>query len=166
MLVRAVMRLSVLLLFLVAVTTRAQTPFVSPDGRFEGSITPNVEDGVGQKLWVRSNRPSAPSRLILANNRWLEAQWSPDSRFLAVTNHTDGHISVVLVFGIRASASHKIAEPRLYFISPDPGRYDVKWHVVGWDTQQRSIFLHKSVAGNPAPERQRFAIGHTPLVMP
>ena len=142
----------------------AQDSIPSPDGRFAAYLSRNPTHGIGKQLFVRYSGLSDGRRLLLANDRSMDAQWSPDSRFVAVTNYTDPHISVVLVFAIR---SHGTGAPdaQLLFISPHPGVYDTKWAVSGWDTSHRAILLEKRVAG-AEPQRMRFSIGTTPLQSP
>jgi hypothetical protein len=50
----------------------------------------------------------------------------------------------VYVFGVRAADA---APPQitLYYQSPDPNTYDVRWDVVGWRLGKRSIVLAKEV---------------------
>ena len=45
-----------------------------------------------------ANSPD-PGVLLRQNNRWIDAKWSHDSRFLAI-DHLDGHISDVYVFDV------------------------------------------------------------------
>ena len=145
-------------------TAVAQDSIPSPDGRYVADLSRNPTHGIGKQLFRRYADGRESGRFLLANDRWMETQWSPDSRFLAVTNHTDGHISVVLVFGIRSRGT---AEPdtQLLFVSPSPGVYDTKWAVSGWDTPRRAIMLEKRVAG-AKPQQMRFSIGTTPLALP
>jgi len=145
-------------------TALAQDSIPSPNGRFAAYTATNPMHGIGKQLLVRSAQSRATGRLLLANDRSREAQWSPDSRFLAVTNHTDPHISVVLVFGIHGSPK-AAPDAELLFVSPDPGTFDTKWVVSGWDTPHRAILLEKHVAGVDA-QPMRFSIGTKPLQLP
>src|SRR6202023_2504061 len=77
--------------------------FVSPDKQFEAYTTPNAEDGTGMKLFLRRAGTSDTGSILFANMRWIDSKWSPNSRFLAVVDHSDGHIADVYVFGVRAA---------------------------------------------------------------
>jgi len=145
-------------------TALAQESIPSPNGRFVAYTSANPTHGIGKQLFVRSAHSDAAGRLLLANDRSLGAQWSPDSRFLAVTNHTDPHVSVVLVFGIRSSQK-VVPDAELLFVSPDPGTFDTKWVVSGWDASHRAILLEKHVAG-AEPQPKRFSIGSKSLQLP
>jgi hypothetical protein len=147
-------------------TAVAQDSIPSPDGRFIAYHTPNLRDGLGQRLFVRFARDAAPTRLLLQNDHYtdaIDAQWSPDSQFLAITNHTDPHITVVLVFGIHGDG--QIPDAQLLFVSPEPGAWDIKWFVFGWDISHRSILLEKHVPG-AEPQQRTFRIGTTTLRLP
>jgi hypothetical protein len=63
----------------------------------------------------------------------------PNSNYLAVINHLDGHISDVYVFAVASSN----AAPTLLYHTPDLGKYDVKWEVMDWDVARREIILDK-----------------------
>ena len=90
-------------------------------------------------------------------------KWSPDSRFLAVINHLDGHISDVYVF----SAGAADAAPTLLYHTPDLRTYDIKWEVTGWDAERREIILDKEVKhempGKITHEKVVARIGTEPL---
>jgi hypothetical protein len=75
----------------------------APNGLLEAFTTAKEPDGTGMKLFVRHRRTGAPAVLLLQNDRWIDAKWSPDSRFLAVIDHPDGGIADVYVFGITAA---------------------------------------------------------------
>ena len=129
----------------LTLTTAAQASayehFASPDGKLEAYTTANWPDGTGMKLFLRRAQAHDAGTLLWKNNRWIDAKWSPDSRFLAVVDHFDGHISNVYVFGV-ATAD---AEPRLLYHTPGLGTYDVKWEVMSWDVARREIILRKQV---------------------
>jgi hypothetical protein len=101
--------------------------------------------------------------LLRQNNRWIDAKWSPDSRFLAVMDHLDGYISDVYVFGVAVAD----AGPTLLYHTPDLHTYDVKWEVAGWDASQRQIVLDKEVKqktpGKITHEKIVARIGTEPL---
>jgi dipeptidyl aminopeptidase/acylaminoacyl peptidase len=142
----------------------AQDAIRSPDGRFVAYRTPNPTHGIGKRLFVTFASTNNSGRLLLENDRNMDAQWSPDSKFLAVTNYTDPHITVVLVFQVSDRGS--MPDARLVFISPDPGAWDTKWFVSGWDTSHRTILLEKRVAGEESQAKKRFRIGTKALELP
>jgi len=71
-------------LLLVAKAFAAEHHFVSPNGEFEAYTTAANEDGTGMKLFLRPANSLDAGVLLRQNNRWIDAKWSPDSRFLAV----------------------------------------------------------------------------------
>lgn len=119
----------------------AQSQFVSPNGNFEAYTIPANDDGTGMKLFLRRAKSREPGALLRQNNRWIDANWSPDSRFLAVIDHLDGHISDVYVFAV-ASID---AAPTLLYHTPDLHKYDVKWEVRGWNLTRREVLLDKEI---------------------
>jgi hypothetical protein len=132
--------LAIPLLF-VAEALAGDHHFVSPNGEFEAYTTAANEDGTGMKLFLRPANSRGTSVLLKENNRWIDVKWSPDSRFLAVIDHRDGHISDVYVFGVAAADS----APTLLYHTPDLHRYDVQWEVTGWDVARREVVLEKAV---------------------
>jgi hypothetical protein len=149
--------------------------FVSPNHVFEAYTTPNTEDGTGMKLLLRRFGSSSLGMLLFSNMRWIDVKWSPDSQFLAVIDHSDGHISDVYVFGVEALGSESI-KATLYYHTPNPGTYDVRWDVVGWRLAKRSIILSKEVRDQEREVREHVPsvarstviarIGATPLQPP
>jgi hypothetical protein len=95
--------------------------FISPNREFEAYTIAANEDGTRMKLFLRRANSLAPGVLLRQNNRWIDAKWSPDSRFLAVMDRLDGHISDVYVFGVAVTD----ARPTLLYHTPDLHRYDV-----------------------------------------
>lgn len=161
--------ISSVLLFVV--TAHAERPrVISPNHRFEAYQTDNAPDGTGAKLFLRRANSRDTGVLVFENMRWIDAKWSPDSRFLAVVDHNDGHIADVYVFGVRAADA---AQPQitLYYHTPDPNTYDVRWDVVGWKLRERTIILDKEVRdtnGQKPTYHQKIVahIGDTPLPLP
>ena len=78
-----------------AATASAYDNFVSPNGEFEAYTTANFPEGGGMKLFLRRAHARDTGLLLAQNGRWIDAKWSPDSRFLAVIDHPDGHIADV-----------------------------------------------------------------------
>jgi hypothetical protein len=160
---RAVLVMSLLL---VAKALGDEHHFASPNGEFEAYTIAANDDGTGMKLLLRpANSPDA-GVLLRQNNRWIDAKWSPDSRFLAVIDHLDGHMSDVYVFGVTAAD----AGPTLLYHTPDLHTYDVKWEVAGWDASRRQIVLDKQVKretpGKITHEKIVARIGTEPLKLP
>ena len=128
-------------LLLVAEALAGEHGFVSPNGDFEAYTTPANEDGSGMKLFLRLANSRDTGVLLRQNNRWIDAKWSTDSRFLAVIDHLDGHMSDVYVFGVGADD----AAPRLLYHTPELHTYDVRWDVAAWHAGRREIVLDKQV---------------------
>ena len=137
---------------------------ISPDHRFDAYTIPHNPDGTGMRLFVRAAGSSESGVLLRENDRWIRANWSPDSRFLAVIDGSDGHVTDVFVYRVQASrgtvtkASYasfpSLGElatfaqaPRvvadLWYHTPNPWTYDVQWNVVGWDASRSAILLTK-----------------------
>jgi hypothetical protein len=117
----------------------------APNGLLEAFTTAKEPDGTGMKLFVRHRRTGAPAVLLLQNDRWIDAKWSPDSRFLAVIDHPDGGIADVYVFGITAATPARPAIATLLYHTPELRTYNVQWDVVDWLLNARSIILKKNV---------------------
>jgi len=161
------MRLFSLVVFLIATGTAvAHERYVSPDGKFEAYTTPNFSDGGGMKLFLRPVEWHIEGMLLAQNGRWIDAKWSPDSQFLAIINHPDGHIADVYVLGITTidGCSPTVA---LLYHTPNVLTYDVHWDVVGWRTENREVVLKQEVrdqnAGTGATHTVVAKIGTEPL---
>jgi hypothetical protein len=141
------MRVAVLVaLFVVVGITRASAQhFVSPNGRFEAYTTANLPDGAGMKLLLRAAGSRNEGILLWKNNRWLDARWSPDSQFLAIIDHLDGHIADVYVFGISAPNAAGQPTATLFYHTPELRTYNIQWDVVDWLSNARSIILKQNV---------------------
>ncbi len=144
-------------------TARAYEHFASPDRAFEAYTTANHADGTGMKLFVRRAGSDAAGILLAANDRWLTAKWSPDARFLAVIDHSDGHITDVYVFGVSGSDSSPAPGVALYAHNPHPGTYDVMWELAGWDLRRRDVLLIRDDHKRPHADRVRLHIVRHPL---
>lgn len=160
---RALLAMSLLL---VAKALADEHHFASPNGEFEAYTVAANDDGTGMKLFLRpANSPNAVV-LLRQNNRWLDAKWSPDSHFLAVIDHLDGHMSDVYVFGVTAVD----AAPTLLYHTPDLHTYDVKWEVAGWDVSRRQVVLDKELKqespGKVTHEKVAARIGTERLKLP
>ncbi|MGH8094387.1 MAG: hypothetical protein ACREIF_13100 [Chthoniobacterales bacterium] len=139
----------------------------SPNGRFEAYTTANSPDGDGMKLFLRRARARETGSLLCQNERWIDAKWSPDSRFLAVIDHPDGHIADVYVFGVTAAEAAAPPAAVLLYHTPNPLTYDVQWDVVGWDSKLREVILKQEVrdqnAGTHGTHVLTTRIGERPL---
>jgi hypothetical protein len=153
---------------LVALTANASgyDTFVSPDHRFEAYTTPNTPDD-GAKLFLRRAHARDTGLLLAQNGRWIDAKWSPDSRFLAVIDHPDGHIADVYVFGVTATDAAAPPTAKLLYHTPNPLTYDTRWDVVGWHTEKREVILKQEIrdqnAGTHATHTVVAKIGKEPL---
>ena len=162
------MRALWLSLTLIAVTTvSAYDNFVSPNGKFEAYTTPNSPDGGGMKLFLRRAHMRDTDVLLAQNGRWIEAKWSPDSQFVAVIDHPDGHIADVYVFGVTAATATALPTATLLYHTPNPLTYDVKWDVAEWHAENRELVLKQEVrdenAGTRATHTVAAKIGTKPL---
>src|SRR5947207_10013712 len=117
----------------------------APNGLLEAFTTAKEPDGTGMKLFVRHRGSGAPAVMLLQNDRWIDVKWSPDSRFLAVIDHPDGHIADVYVFGITAANAAASPNVTLFYHTPNPLTYDVRWDVAGWHTEKREVILKQEV---------------------
>jgi hypothetical protein len=147
----------------VTAALAAEHRFVSPNGEFEAYTIAANGDGSGMKLFLHRANSREAGVLLRQNNRWIDAKWSPDSRFLAVIDHVDGHISDVYVFGVGANDT----APTLLYRTPDLHKYDVRWDVTGWDAERREVVLDKEVKheieGRITHEKVIARIGTKPL---
>ena len=162
------MRALWLVLTLIAAShASAYEYFVSPNGEFEAYTTQNFPDGGGMKLFLRRAQARAAGLLLAQNGRWIDAKWSPDSRFLAVIDHPDGHIADVYVFGVTASNASASPTVTLFYRTPKPLTYDVRWDVAGWHVEKREVVLKQEVrdqnAGTDATHTIVAKIGTKPL---
>jgi hypothetical protein len=133
------------LTFIAAAHASAYEHFVSPNGEFEAYTTPNFPDGGGMKLFLRRAHARDTGLLLAQNGRWIDAKWSPDSRFLAVIDHPDGHIADVYVFGVTAANTAAPPTATLFYRTPNPLTYDVRWDVAGWHAEKREVVLKQEV---------------------
>src|SRR5918996_1726555 len=150
-------------ILLVAEVFAGERQFVSPNRKFEAYTTAANEDGTGAKLFLRRAKSRDAGVFLRQNNRWIDAKWSPDSRFLAVIDHLDGQISDVYVLGVAAAD----AAPTLFYHTPDLRTYNVKWEVTGWNVARRQVILDKAVkhemSGRTTHEKLVARIGIKPL---
>jgi len=161
------MRVLWLVLTLVAAAhASAYERFMSPNGKLEAYTTANWPDGSGTKLFLRRAQTRDTGVMLWQNNRWIDAKWSPDSRFLAVIDHFDGHIADVYVFGITAANPAGPSIATLLYHTPELRTYDVQWDVVDWLLNTRSIILKRKVHFGFRQETIVAHIGTTALKTP
>jgi len=116
---------------LAAAHANAYDRFVAPNGEFEAYTTANLPDGDGMKLFLRRANACDAGVLLAQNGCWIDAKWSPDSHFLAVIDHSDGHIADVYVFGVTAADAAAPPSVTRFYRTPNPLTYDVSWDVAG-----------------------------------
>lgn len=135
------MPLWLVLTLLAAAHASAHDRFVSPNGEFEAYTTPNFPDGSGMKLFLRRLNTRESGVLLTQNGRWIEVKWSPDSRFLAGIDHPDAHIADVSIFGVAAAGAAASPSVILFYRTPNPLTYDVRWDVTGGHAEKREVIL-------------------------
>ncbi len=155
---------------------------VSPNHHFEVYTTRHYSDCTGMRLFLRAAGSSEPGVLLRENERWIRTAWSPDSRFLAVIDGSDGHVTAVFVYQILPShgadtkafhtsfqslgeittfAQAPLVVADLCYHTPNPSTYDVQWDVIGWDTSQSAILLTKRSRA-PKPSTIKVVLSATP----
>jgi hypothetical protein len=97
----------------------------------------------GEEMWIRL-RSAPETQLLWASDSRLEAAWSPDSRFVAVTDHYDGKHHAVLVFGLAFDTAKGTLATALLFQTPLPEDREVSWQLLGWDLKKGKIILGKT----------------------
>lgn len=157
--------LTVLVGLLLVVSASGYGHLLSPDGRFETYTTSCNPDNTGMQLFLRMAGSKATGVLLRANDRWIRVNWSPDSRFLAVIDGSDGHVTDVFIYrvlqhsGTAKMKAHYltfrsvgvIADSarlpgilvKLWYHTPDLFTYDVQWDVSGWDVSRSIVLLIK-----------------------
>jgi hypothetical protein len=152
--------------FLVAEALAGEQHFFSPDGKCEAYTTAAWQDGTAAKLFLRRLNSRDAGVLLKQNDRWIDAKWSPDSRFLAVIDHPDGRIADVYIFGIAAANPARPPIVTLLYHTPELRTYGVQWDLVDWLLPARSIILKKNVHFGFREETIVVHIGTTALKAP
>ena len=138
---------------------------LSPDGQFEAYTTPHSPDGTGMRVILRMAGGKRAGVCLRENDRWIQTSWSPDSRYLAVIDGSDGHVTDVFIYRVirRSRTSNTKAHyltfkslgevadsaftpgvlAQLWYHTPAPSTYDVEWDVIGWDISRNIVFLAK-----------------------
>jgi hypothetical protein len=97
----------------------------------------------GEEMWLRLPAAQNRGELVWASEGWLEAIWSPDSKYLAVIDHYGPGQSAVLVFGIAIDDKTKVISTGLLFETPVKERRKQEWEMKGWDLKKGQVFLIK-----------------------
>lgn len=111
----------------------------SPDNRWICRIQRGAE-GEGQEVTVQTARYPDSARVLWRSPRWVAVDWSPDGRFLAVTDHYDGHESKVLVFAVPDVARKEFD---LIFETPRDADKQVAWLVERWNSAKDQVVLRR-----------------------
>jgi hypothetical protein len=119
----------------------------SPDKKLIAYTTPALKDGNGSILYIRTDQPNAPATPLLENNRWIDASWSPNSKYLVATYGLDGHITDIYIFGFTVDA-HGAVKADLYYRTPNPETYDTQWTFRRWKSDTE-ISLIREVRYTP-----------------
>jgi len=136
----------------------------SPDHKFLATCVPRNIDGTGSRLLLSVTGKPDSKMLLRENDRWIEVSWSPDSKFLALTDGSDGHVTDIFLYRVQASDANDtkvklmslpafgdIAKSAhtpgiradIWYHTPNIWTYDVKWEFVGWADQGASVKLTK-----------------------
>jgi hypothetical protein len=112
---------------------------ISPDSKWIAQIGPGSQGG--QQLTIQDTRGPQPRRILWQSVRWVEVDWSPDSQYLAVTDHYDGHEAAILIFAV-PTAVH--ADFALIFQTPREPDSQIAWSLENWDVEKRRVALLKT----------------------
>jgi hypothetical protein len=133
---------------------------LSPNGHFEVYRLPegtgkDANDSLydyGTKLFLRLCGSKKIGILLRENSRWMAALWSPDSRYLGIEDHWDGHGSNVYVYEVGLSEDRRSVTTKMVFQSPEQNAYDLKWFIEGWDPSSHMIHLCREQRANDGME--------------
>ncbi len=118
--------------------------WVSPNGKFVCYDVPGP-DGGGACVYIEEVQTKRKA-LLIESGRWIDIHWSPDSRYVAATNHWDGHCSLVEIYSLEARTESIV--PRLRYTTTkdkeSTDTYGVKWDIVKWNPGKDSVVLFKS----------------------
>jgi hypothetical protein len=131
---------------LIALTAHASADerFPSPNRQFEAYATANYADGSGMKLFVRRTRLDRKGVLLFPINVGSTLNGPQIHNFWPSPIMRMAHIADAYVFGILAGDGQHLRTV-LYYHTPKPFTYNVKWDVAVWLLRERSIVLTKEV---------------------
>ena len=136
--------------------------WISPDKHFLARSVSRNPDETGCRLLLSAAGKPELGILLRENDRWINATWSPDSKFLAITDGSDGHITDIFIYrvvrsdknessavvitfptfgGIAASATSPGLRAELWYHTPRIGTYDTRWEFTGWSQDNKSARL-------------------------
>jgi len=73
----------------------------------------------------------------------MEAEWSPDSKCLAVIDHFAADQSAVLIFSVSYNPEEKKIETALLFETPLKDQRKQEWEVKDWNLKKGQVVLLK-----------------------
>lgn len=114
-------------------------PKESPSKAYVCSIG-SGKGGYGNVVTLRSSSGNR-SVVLHASDRWVEVSWSPDSRWLLVTDHWDGHGANIRIYEVPENSAAEEWKVREVYATPDPTRYDCKWSLLEWKQKGGSVVL-------------------------
>jgi hypothetical protein len=136
--------------------------WISPDKHFLARTISRNPDETGCRLFLSAVGHPGLGVLLRENDRWIDATWSPDSKFLAVTDGSDGHVTDIFIYrvvrsddkesravvtsfpsfgGIAASAESPGLRAELWYHTPNISTYDTQWKFAGWSHDNTSVRL-------------------------
>ncbi len=156
--------------------------WLSPDKQLVATCVSRNNDGTGSRLVLSTAGSPDVGIMLRENDRWITASWSPDSKFLEVTDGSDGHVTDIFVYrvtqsdvsdsdvdqitfpafgNIVKSAKASGIHVELWYHTPDIWTYDVRWEFVGWAKDNVSMRLLKHTPG--AKDKRVTAILKSPI---
>lgn len=116
-------------------------PKDSPSKKITCRILP-AEGGYGNVV-VLSDIESGKTIQLYRSERWVETGWSPDSRWLFIIDHWDGHGASLHIFSVPPpiKGTKEWTVPKIY-ATPWPTRYNCKWKFVKWESSKGFAAVH------------------------
>ncbi len=133
--------------FVPACVAREEPHVPHPQGRSpndEYGIVTEDRDKGGRNLYVYAVKKGESSKLLVdQTERWFDAEWSKDSKFILIENHADGHFTYIRVFRVYTTRTTEGDGLRIdeVYRSPNPTRYDSFWKLVKWDLLSGTVRL-------------------------
>jgi hypothetical protein len=115
-------------------------PKDSPSKEYVCKILPGVPSGnIVELQEVRSGKTTK----VYESERWVEVEWSPDSHWLVVTDHWDGHGANLQLYSVSAKPKEvEKWEVAKVYATPWPTRYNCRWKFVKWVLSKGFVVLH------------------------